>query len=460
MESSIATRIHNFPYCARRDTAVSVPLLTFSTSDNSASAVQERQRVIMDSIAAQEETSIIRMLNHDTLMQVCLEISLSANKTTNVPCAIALSQVAKTCRYFALCYKDIKTDIDAVVDRHDEADATSGRKDMNLYKSRFFLRSIKGGRHLLLKEREIDKFKDAADGASIIIYRDVNPCSDRRFHVVCALAVPIALGFICTPFDIDAGVRLLSGHDIKCGIFHNEDLRMRRARVYHFPVYEDDEVDGMTEMHTEEEKQNDRLVVSLNVTKSRTVFEGVKANELISTTSIETSKTTCEPLSERCYHMSTKTHHSLCVFFGYGEPTILARCRTGESDDECHILEKNTVEFQRGPKTIAKRCGAVEVSNIQPPHKRRQVGARADSTNYVLLDAQSHITARGRYKRTAPAWQRIKDWEDATNLIDDRIAHDTDSEAEDEKDAPVSAWVGGRRNRERADDLLLLGYSR
>ena len=395
--------------------------------------MQERADAVQAAVNSQDPSCIIKTLDEDCLSYIFhnLHVSPSSGKTS-LPSLISACQASKSCKFLSICSKDMKTDIDASrVDRIDDDAAVSGHGDKNLHKSRFILRDLVGGRSITL---------NAPDGARLIIYRDLDPTSEKRFAVTYALAVPTPHGLVCTAFDLDAAVRIFSGHDTNMGIFHVDDLKIRRSKQLLLPTFEDDEVDTelLAGVYTTDETENDVSNIFLHVSKTANIFLG--GDEAAACVAISTSRTSCEPLSNKLYCLKTDSFRSLCDFFGYADVPFVARCRTGPSDDDCHIQFVNTAESLNMPTENASSLGNIDVKNVQPAGKRRRTGARGDLKSYVMVASFDLVTKRGRYKRIAPQWAVIKAEEEEYNrcragrgvVYDERIAHDTDSENNDE----------------------------
>jgi len=480
--ASIAQRIAANPYDARRSARVFLPSIAYHPDDMSAAAVQMRGDALRASIESQgpETGGNICKLGEDGMSYVYNRLHLSTNGKTSIPSLVSVCQANKACKFFSYCFKNMKTEIDASrVDRIDGNDAVSGPDDRNLHKSRFVLREIIGGRSILLKAvASSTTIENAPDGARLLIYRDMDPESEKRYTVVYALAVPTPAGFVCTPFDLDTAVQLFSGHDTKHGVFHIEDLKIKRAKTSLLPTFEDNEIEEQlfVEMYSAEEKMSDVSNIFINVHKTNNIFDGYFSDAPVAPITISTSFTTCVPLSCKSYCMATDDFRSICDFLGYADPCVVARCRVGADEDDCYIKLKHTIESYRAPTPKVKEIGKVDTRNIKPTGMRRLTGARGDMRSYITVAALDSQTTRGRLKRTAPQWSAMKESENEFNrqkiargeygnYKDARFAHDTDSENEDELEEPQSDDEQQTTQSSRASaqlaggsaDALLLG---
>ena len=433
--STVARQIAENPYDARRCARIALPLLTYEQTDVSSEALKERKDAIESSINSQHASCMIGHLECDVLSYIHSNVQKAPNGKVSLPSLVSTCQLNKTCKFFSLSFKDLRTDIDATfIDRIDDERAVAGPDDKNLHKSRFILRNIVGGCSIMLKCGN-SAFSNAPDGARFLIYRNVDPNGgERRYSIVFALAVPTENGLLCTPFDLDSAVRLLSGHDIKSGVFRTDDYKIKRYSEILMPTFEDDAINSclFADMYSTEIKLNDVSNVFLNVWKTSNIFGGCDAAPEIAPLTISTSVTTCLPINAKVYFLSTGDFESLCDFLGRADTCAVARCRMGGGDDDCYVKFKNTVESEFAPKTKAVDVGNVDVKNVKPAGERRKTGEIGDLKSYMMVAAEQFLTSRGRFKRTAPQWKLIRKAERDGNFRDNRIAHDTDSEQDDD----------------------------
>lgn len=438
----MASNVASNPYQARRPATEALALLTYAPTDASDAAKASRKTVLSAAHASQHPESLIGTLDTDPLFLAYHNIHKS-RKTgqTTLPGIIAACQAAKACKLFALAFHDMKTDIDATeVVRIDGEGAVGGGMDRNLYKQRFLLKKIVGGRTI-----EVDSTDSTLK--HVIAFRDMDPTSERRYSVTVAVAARHPQGWLCIPLCLDDAVRMFSGHDTKSSLFHIDDMRIRATNDFVVKTEMDDEVDEeqYAGMYTSCEKAYDVVSLSVRVYKSKlgpfkdTVREedGTYCRFVFAT-----SKSSCGSLGSMFFRFKATSFEQFCGLLGYTDPTFVARCRTGpDPADDCYIPFSHTVQALTGT-TDAKRSSKIDPSNIISNGRRRRSGERGDLKSYVASEGSSHVTNRGRLKRSAAAWATIKAEEDENNAKrralgkpeerDNRICHDSASEAEDE----------------------------